>query len=413
MVNLWLGFLEQGMRQSASWYFVLSACALSLSFFPPRQPLPEFTRNQVSPTADDTASYPTYQRTLQLETEPATSANMSFGDVDGDGTMDIVLAKGRHWPLVDRVILTDGRGHIRRAYDLGTASDRTYAGRLVDLDGNGTLDVVISNDAPDPKLVYLNDGKGHFRVGSQYGHPEWETRNASVVDVNGDGRPDIIAANRSDKPQNYVCLNDGHGAFSSDCRPFARYSATTITPGDMNHDGQVDLVVPNRDGGQSYVYLGDGRGDFSDERRVPFGPANASIRICDVADFNGDGNLDIVASDERTGVALYLGKKDGTFGPASSIEGPSPVPYALAVGDLNGDGAPDIVVGHVEAPSVVFFNGDRGARFTAVHFGDNKGTVYGFAIGDLDHDGVLDIGTARSEAVNMVYFGARPVHKGP
>ena len=77
----------------------------------------------------------------------------------------------------------DGRGGVRRAYDLGTAKDRSYSGRLVDLDGNGTLDVVISNDSPDPKLVYLNDGKGNFRVGSEYGRKEWPTRNATVADL--------------------------------------------------------------------------------------------------------------------------------------------------------------------------------------------------------------------------------------
>src|SRR5204863_362298 len=83
-----------------------------------------------------------------------------------------------------RVLLGDGKGGIATAYDLGTASDRSYSGRLVDLDGDGDLDVVISNDAPDPKLVYLNDGKGHFHVGSSYGNPKWSTRNATVADVN-------------------------------------------------------------------------------------------------------------------------------------------------------------------------------------------------------------------------------------
>jgi hypothetical protein len=101
-----------------------------------------------------------YERVLLLETTSETSANVSFGDLDGDGHLDVVLAKGRHWPLVDRVLLGDGRGGIRSAHDLGAASDRSYSGRLADMNGDGSLDVVISNDTPDAKLVYLNDGKG-------------------------------------------------------------------------------------------------------------------------------------------------------------------------------------------------------------------------------------------------------------
>jgi VCBS repeat protein len=108
------------------------------------------------------------------------------------------------------VPLGDGAGHFKPAYDLGTAKDRSYSGRLVDLDRDGDLDVVISNDEPDPKLVYLNDGKGHFHVGSTFGKPGWPTRNATVADINGDGLPDIVVANRGDSTSaNYICLNRG------------------------------------------------------------------------------------------------------------------------------------------------------------------------------------------------------------
>ena len=138
------------------------------------------------------------------------------------------------------------------AYNLGDTADRSYSGRLVDLDGDGDLDVVISNDRPDPKLVYLNDGTGHFHVGSTFGRAEWETRNASVADLNGDGLPDIVVANRPNGPiTNYVCLNRGKGRFDADCLAFSHESATTITPADFNHDGLTDLAVPHRDRGQS------------------------------------------------------------------------------------------------------------------------------------------------------------------
>ena len=55
---------------------------------------------------------------MLLESSSKTSANVSIGEVNGDGNPDIVLAKGRHWRLVDRVLLGDGRGGFPTAHDL-------------------------------------------------------------------------------------------------------------------------------------------------------------------------------------------------------------------------------------------------------------------------------------------------------
>ena len=350
---------------------------------------------------------PNYDRTVLLETTSETSANVSIGDVNGDGHADIVLAKGRHWPLVDRVLLGDGRGGFPSAHDLGTASDRSYSGHLVDLDGDGDLDVVISNDDPDPKLVYLNDGTGHFRAGSNYGRPEWSTRNATVVDLNGDGRSDIVVANRTgSKPgANYICLNHGDGRFDATCDKFSGESATTITAADITGDGRIDLVVPHRDGGQSHVYVNAGNGTFPGSARVPFGPATAHIRMSAAADLNGDGLQDLVTIDEKAGVAIYFGEANHRLSAPVPIGLGDQSPYALALGDLDGDGTTDLVVGYIKARPAVFFNDGSGRRFTPVPFGDDQGTAYGFAIGDLDHDGRLDIAVARSEAPNVLYFG--------
>jgi hypothetical protein len=354
-------------------------------------------------------SFPRYDRVLVLDATSDTSANMSIGDLNDDGNLDILLVKGRHWPLMSRVFLGDGRGHFLTAYNLGEVPYRSYSGRLVDIDGDGDLDVVLSNDTPDPKVIYLNDGKGHFHVGSPYGRAEWETRNASVSDLNSDGQPDIIVANRTDKGANYTCLNKGKGRFDADCIPFSYESATTITAADFNNDRLIDLAVPHRDGGQSYVYLASPIATFSSLKRVPFGPHNAAIRMAQAADLNRDSFLDIVAIDERRGVAIYFGQKGGTFSAGLAIHNDKVTPYALTSSDLNHDGKVDIVVGNVKAPSTVYFNDGSGRRYTPVHFGDDKGTVYGFAIADLDRNGLPDIAAARSEAPSVVYFAdARP-----
>ncbi len=360
------------------------------------------------------APLPQFDRVLLLETTAETSANASIGDVNGDGKPDIVLAKGRHWPLVDRVLIGDGKGGFAPARDLGTASDRSYAARLVDLDRDGDLDVVLSNDRPDPSLVYLNDGTGRFTVGSSFGKAEWPTRNASVADVDGDGLPDIVVANRYGKNPggNYLCLNRGAGRFDDQCLRFSRESATTITPADVNRDGRVDLIVPHRDGGQSMVYLQQARTGPGAEpvfTGVPFGPADAAIRASESGDFNGDGMLDLVAIDEANGVSLYAGARDGGFATGVSLGREQTAPYALAVGDLNADGLTDIVVGYVEAESVAYIR--TGTTFARVRFGDGRGTVYGFAIGDVNGDGQVDIAAGRSEAPNVLYFGQRSAPK--
>ncbi len=354
---------------------------------------------------------PRYDRAIELERTSDTSANASFGDLDGDGNLDIVLAKGRHWPLVNKVLMGNGRGGVRETYDLGVASDKTYSGRLVDLDGDGDLDVVISNDTPSPKLVYLNDGTGHFTAGSSYGKPEWQGRNATVADMNGDGKPDIIAANRSNRAPfaNYICLNQGNGTFSSECIAFSPEPSTTITAADFNRDGFLDLLVPHRNGGQSRLYFGAKQADLTKLRSVAFGPNDARIRIAEAADFNGDGIMDVVVIDEGTGVAIYAGRGDGSFAKPRAIGDATVVPYALTIGDPNCDGKADFIVGNVNAQSTVWFNDGAGTAFTPVSFGDDKGTAYGIAVGDFDNDGRPDIAVARSDAPNMLYFASGPV----
>lgn len=352
---------------------------------------------------------PNFSRVLFLEQTSETSANVSIGDLNGDGFPDLVLAKGRHWPLIDRVLLNDGHGRFPIARNLGEVADRSYSVTLADIDRDGDLDVVVGNDEPDPKRVYANDGKGKFSLLSTFGRPDWPTRLATVADINRDGLPDILVANRASdgkgRGPNYVCFNKGKGQFDADCFAFSHESATTITPADMNGDGVVDLIVPNRDGGQSYVYINDGRGAFP--KRIPFGPNDVEIRMraSQAADLNRDGLMDIVVIDERRGALIYFCERGTTFSNGVPFTSKGTTPYALTVGELNGDGVVDIVVGNVEAPSVVYFNDGTGRHFTPVAFGDNKGTVYGFAIGDLDGDGLRDIAAARSEAPNVIYFG--------
>lgn len=351
-----------------------------------------------------------FDRSIALEDSAATSASVSTGDVNADGHQDIVLVKGRHWPLENLVLLGNGNGTFQPAYRLGGPPDRSYSGVLVDMDLDGDLDVVVSNDSPDAKIVRLNDGRGRFAAGATFGRAAWPTRHISVVDLNGDGLPDVVLANRyGNKPgPSYVCFGVKGGRFADECVAFAQGSATTIKPADVNGDGSPDLVMPHRDAGQSFIYLNDGQGGFAGRR--PFGPPAASIRSAEPIDLDADGAIDLVAIDEETGPAIFWGRADGTYSAAEPLGTGEATPYAIVVADLDRNGRPDVIVGYVESRPIVYFN-DGLRAFNAAPFGDNEGTAYAFSVADFDEDGFLDIAMARSDARNMLYFGA-PANAG-
>ena len=357
---------------------------------------------------DSTASPPgsrSFERWVALEDSGVTSANVSLGDLDGDGHLDILLVRGRHWPLENRVLLGDGAGGFAPAYSLGGPADRSYSGVLSDLDGDGDLDVAVSNDDPDPKRVHLNDGTGHFRLGETFGRSEWSTRHLRVADLDGDGLPDAILANRYGEREgpSHLCLGMGEARFQTDCRAVVQGSATTIVPADLDADGDLDLIVPHRDGGQSFVYLNDGRAGFGERR--PFGPPEASIRSALPLHIDDDGVLDLVAIDEASGPVTFRGRPDGGFGAGEPLGEIAARPYSLATADLDGNGRTDVLIGFVEARPVAWFNDGDGV-WASVRFGDDQGTAYGFDVGDVDEDGHPDVAVARSGAPNVLFFGA-------
>ena len=182
---------------------------------------------------------------------------------------------------------------------------------------------------------------------------------------------------------------------------------------DLDGDANLDLLAPHRDGGQGLIFWNDGTGRFASAPML-FGPRNSSARAASAADLDGDGIMDFVIGDARTGLFVFRGKGQRTFGEPFPVGEKSGAPYSIGIMDMDRDGRPDLVVGRQEARGSIFFNQSRGKTldFRESGWNDGKGTVYGLALGDLDADGWPDIVAARSEAPSAIWFSQPSARQG-
>jgi hypothetical protein len=220
----------------------------------------------------------------------------------------------------------------------------------------------------------------------------------AVGDFNGDGVPDLAVANFDNNIEGApgtasILLGNGDGTF----QPAQTYTVgafpISVVVDDFSGDGHLDLAVGYLNLAQTdgvSILLGNGDGTFQTAQGYP-----AERGPLAVADFNGDGNLDLVTS----GGSVLLGNGDGTFQAARGYPAGSNSPQFVAVGDFNGDGIPDLVLTHSTYPNgtvtILLGNGDgtlhlRGGSYTV---GNSPTSV---AVGDFNGDGHLDLAVANS-----------------
>ena len=213
-----------------------------------------------------------------------------------------------------------------------------------------------------------------------------ESANA-VGDFNGDGIPDIALGVNKDPGEIDVYLGKGDGTFGEPIKTQTLVGAYSLLAADFNHDGKLDLAA--LDGrGTVTVYLGDGKGGFS-QQQVFKEILGTSLQT---ADFNGDGNLDLaVTRGYGAGIDIRLGNGDGTFGPPQLVDFGQVVGNP-AIGDFNRDGILDLVAVAYDEVFVALGNGD-GTFQVGASYNTSPFIQYSAAAADVNGDGKLDIVT--------------------
>jgi len=236
----------------------------------------------------------------------------------------------------------------------------------------------------------------------------------AVGDFNNDGRPDIATADLLASPGMVsVLLGNSDGTFQKNKDFAAGALPYAIAVGDFNRDGNADLVVANEcyspgcasgQQGDVAILLGNGDGTFRPYQTYLSGDVTRSIAV---ADFNHDGNLDIITGNWGSlSVSVLEGNGDGTFQPRVDYVLNYTV-QSVTAGDLNGDGHPDIVAcmgeGSLKGLNIaILLNNGDGTFQPAVYYAATTGQYsgsYAAAIADVNHDGKQDLVVANDGGV--------------
>jgi hypothetical protein len=299
--------------------------------------------------------------------EEAPDSGATLADVDGDGDLDAYVNTQLKKP--NRYFRNEGSGRFVAA-ELGEATQdksSNFSSSFADIDRDGDLDLYVSGptlELNDVNLAFRNDAGRFVAVtGTVIDNGKNNPAAALWGDLDNDGDSDLLVANSdvlrlSKYPaapieHSVIYRNDGNWKFSmTDGQAFATaaHPAISAALGDLDNDGDLDLflgshvyqVEPRPD----WLFINDGKGRFSlAPQTFPTHTETATGAV--FADFNGDGNLDLLATSYRGPVELFTGDGAGKF---TLVQDPALAEvrkgrWATVAGDIDRDGRIDALLG--------------------------------------------------------------------
>lgn len=277
-------------------------------------------------------------------------------DLNGDGNKDVISQDARGnialvWLGDGTGALGTGTAvEINPTPGCDTTGDNPCVARFPvgiavgDFDEDGKPDLATANTNTNNVAVVLGNGDGTFAAATRFGlNGGTAPQGVAAADLDGDGHLDLVTSNNSSGTLS-VLTGDGHGGFGTASSVSAGISLPTkLKLADVNGDGKQDaVIVAPGTPGRVAVLLGDGAGGFGTANVLS---AGSNLNSASVADLNGDGHADLVVTSSGTSEVIVLeGNGTGAFGSplAFGLNGGTN-PQATAVGDLNGDGRADVV----------------------------------------------------------------------